>query len=451
MLDVLIIVAWFLVAIIILVSIHELGHFSVARLCGVKVLRFSIGFGRQLFTVKDKSGTEFTLSAIPLGGYVKMLDEREGEVDQALLDQTYNSKSVGQRIAILAAGPAANFILAFFLYISLFAGGTTQLVPQVDHVKEGSPAAAAGFEVGQEILAVDGVETSSSGDVMAELINRLGESGELVFTVRYGDSSLRYDLEVPIDDWLQGVHAPDPLEDLGFSFFRAIVDKKIVDLVEDGAAAKAGFKVGDEPMRVNGEPVPDWQTWVSQVKSSPGKALDVIVLREGEELNLQLIPDTRTDEALSFGFAGVMASTRAVPENMLRRQSYGFLGSINAAAKRTVSDSKMVLLSIKKLIVGEISTKNLSGPIGIAKVAASQAQHGVSAFIAFLAYLSVVLGVMNLLPIPVLDGGHILYCLIEWVAGKPVSEKIQLMGLQAGLAVLACVMAVAFYNDILHL
>ena len=451
MLDVLIVVGWFLVAIIILVSIHEFGHFSVARLCGVKVLRFSIGFGRQLFTVKDKSGTEFSLSAIPLGGYVKMLDEREGQVDEALLDQTYNRKPVWQRIAILAAGPSANFILAFFLYISLFVGGTTQLIPQVDFVKDGSLAAKAGFEVGQKILTVDGVETSSAGDVMSELINRLGESGELTFTVRYEDSSLQYDLEVPINDWLQGVHAPDPLENLGFSFFRAIVDKKIVDLVDGGAAEQAGFKIGDEPMSVDGDSVPDWSAWVSVVKSSPGKALDVVVLRDGENVNLQLTPDTRTEKSLSFGFAGVMASTRVVPENLLSRQSYGLIGSIGAAAKRTASDSKMVLLSIKKLIVGEISTKNLSGPIGIAKVAASQAQHGVSAFIAFLAYLSVVLGVMNLLPIPVLDGGHILYCLVEWVSGKPVSEKIQLFGLQAGLAALVCVMAVAFYNDILHL
>jgi len=427
------ITAWFLVAIVILVSIHELGHFSVARLCGVKVLRFSIGFGRRLVTYTDKRGTEYALSLIPLGGYVKMLDEREGNVDPGELPYSYNRQPVWQRIAILAAGPAANFILAFFLYSVLFMNGTSQLVPVVDHVREDSLASAAGLEKGQEILAVDGVATKSESDVMTQLINRLGESGELMFTVKYSDSKLSYDIVIEIDGWLRGTHAPDPLENLGFSFFRPIGDTKIAEIVKGGAAERAGFQVGDELFRVDGVPIGEWDEWVRLVKASPEKALMIDVLRNEAEVELRLVPDARVDKGQTYGFAGV-----------------GFFDSVTQSVNKTWTDTHLVLLSIKKLIVGEISTKNLSGPIGIAKVAASRAQHGLIAFIAFLAYLSVVLGVMNLLPIPVLDGGHIVYCLIELVSGKPVSEKIQLVSLQVGLAVLGLVMAVAFYNDIVR-
>lgn len=444
------IIAWFLVAIVILVSIHELGHFSVARLCGVKVLRFSIGFGRRLLTFTDNRGTEYALSLIPLGGYVKMLDEREGNVDPSELPYAYNRQPVWQRIAILSAGPAANFILAFVLYSLLFINGSSQLVPVVDHVREGSMAEVAGIEKGQEILAVDGVATRSGTDVMTQLINRLGESGELMFTVKYSDSSLSYDIAVEVNNWLRGTHAPDPLDDLGFSFFRPIGDTKIAELVKGGAAERAGFMAGDELLSVDGISIAEWEEWVKIVKSSPDKTLAVGVLRDNVDLTLELVPDAREDKGQVFGFAGVMAATRPVPSELLRVQSFGVFGAIKQSLNKTVADTRLVLLSIKKLIVGEISTKNLSGPIGIAKVAASQAQHGVIAFVAFLAYLSVVLGVMNLLPIPVLDGGHIVYCLIEWVSGKPVSEKIQLISLQAGLAVLGVVMAVAFYNDIVR-
>lgn len=449
--SVLTIVAWFLVAIIILVSIHELGHFSVARWCGVKVLKFSIGFGRRLFAFTDKRGTEYALSLIPLGGYVKMLDEREGGVIEDDLPFTYNRQPVWRRIAILAAGPLANFILAFVLYITLFMNGTTQLLPVIDHIEPGSIAVKAGLEKGQEIIAVDGVAVASDTDVMAQLISRLGESGELLFTVRYPDSSLPYDIPIEIEGWLKGVHAPDPLTDLGFSFFRPIVDTKIVDLVEGGAADRAGFKIGDELISAAGKEIATWKEWVDIVKSSPEQMISVGVQRNQQMLNLELMPEVKEQDGKRIGFAGVMASVRPVPQEMLTKHNFGLFESFTQSANKTVDDAQMVLLSIKKLIVGEISTKNLSGPIGIAKVAATQAQYGVAAFVAFLAYLSVVLGVMNLLPIPVLDGGHIVYCLIEWVSGKPVSEKIQLFGLQAGLAVLACVMALAFYNDIVRL
>lgn len=442
----------FLVAIIILVAVHEFGHFYIARLCGVHVIRFSIGFGKVLWRRYDSHGTEYSLSALPFGGYVKMLDEREGDVPIESLDQAFTRKTVWQRMAIILAGPIANFILAILLFWLLLLQGERGLIPVIGAITPDSIAAKAGLEVGQEIIAIDGVETPTEQLVQQQLINRLGESGSLIIKVSYPNSTLSYEITATLDNWLQGAKDPDPLEGLGIAIppIAAIVGK----LLPEKPAEKAGFQLGDKIMLVNGSPVHDWRDFQNGIRPYAGKLIEVVVLRKSvsgiaESITLQVTPESFSEKGVSYGRVG-MAPQELSPEH-LRIYEYSLVGALGAGIKKTLDTSKFVLLSVKKLILGEISTKNLSGPISIAKVAGSSAQNGFKSFIGFVALLSVFLGVFNLLPIPVLDGGHLVYLGLEAIQGKPVSEKIQIMGFQAGLFIVISLSMLAMYNDIMRL
>ena len=452
-------VMWFLVAITILVAIHEFGHFYVARLCGVKVLRFSIGFGKRIWTRTDRQGTEFAVSAIPLGGYVKMLDEREGDIPEEELPYAFNRKSPWQRIAIAFAGPLANFLLAIVAYWIVFLQGSTVVAPVIGKVEPGSLAYTAGLEYGQEIISVDDVETPSRKDVRIRLLERLGESGEIRFVVRYWDESesgqtggLTYESIVQIEDWMRGVEEPDLLAGLGFEFYKPPYLSTISAVSEGGAASKAGMQGGDKLLYLDNTPVSEKFDWVEYINNSVGKNIVFVVEREGKELELLIKPEPVTlSSGKVVGRIGVSVSSQAFPKSMVKVKEHGVLGAVNEALIESWNTSGIILLSLKKLILGEISAKNLSGPIGIAKVAADHAKHGVFAFLDFLAYLSLMLGVLNLLPVPVLDGGHILFNLIEWARGAPLSEKIQNMGYQVGMVLIFGLMILAFYNDILRL
>jgi regulator of sigma E protease len=444
-------ILWFFVALGVLVTVHEFGHFWVARRCGVKVLRFSVGFGKPLWGWKDKLGTEYTVAAIPLGGYVKMLDEREGEVAEAELDQAFNRKGVWQRIAIVAAGPIANFVLAVLLFWIMLIPGTTDLSPLIGKVEEGSIAAEAGLESGQEIVAVDGVPTVTRQDVLRQAVSRMGEDGVIRFTVKYQDSSLEYESEANLNGWLKDEGDPDVIDALGITFYQPEFKAIVSEVVADSPAEKAGLLAGDEITGANGQQMEDWNAWVDYVRARPEQSIEVEYLRAGSVFTTAMVPEKlKLDDGDIIGRVGVAVKMPEWPEHMLRKQHYGVFEAAVKGAEKTWDTSVFVLLSLKKLVVGEISTKNLSGPITIAKVAGASAKAGMGYYIGFLALLSISLGVFNLLPIPVLDGGHLFYYLIEVVKGSPVPEKVQMIGYQIGMVLIAGVMVLALYNDIMR-
>lgn len=441
----------FLVALLILVSIHEFGHFYVARRCGVKVHRFSIGFGKVLWSWRDKQGTEYALAALPLGGYVKMLDEREGEVAPEERHLAFNNKTVWQRIAIVAAGPLANFLLAILLFWILLLQGQRDLIPIIDSVESGSIAAQAGLEVGQEIVAVDGEPTPTWQALNKALLNRLGESGRISFKVAYPDSHFNYESEAQLIEWLRESADPNPVAGLGITLFLPKIPPIIGEVIADSPAEKAGLKTGDKILRVDELAIDDWQSWVEYVRKYPGKALQVSLERDAQSLQITLIPELVEEHGQHLGRVGVGVKAYTIPEDMIRSYDYSVVGAFVAGVNKTWETSGFVLLSVKKLILGEISTKNLSGPITIAKVAGSSAEGGLRSFIGFVALLSVFLAVFNLLPIPVLDGGHLFYYLIEVIKRKPVSDKVQMLGYQVGLFLVISLSVLALYNDIMRL
>ncbi len=437
-----------LVALGVLVTFHEFGHFWVARRCGVKVLRFSVGFGSPLVRWHDRHGTEFVIAAIPLGGYVKMLDEREGDVPPALLDSAFNRKTVRQRFAIVSAGPLANFLLALVFFWLLAMLGSQQVRPVVGAVESGSLAAQAGMAVDQEIVAVNGKPVSGWGEVNLQLVRRLGESGQLDVTVREVGSSAERQLQIPLQNWLKGVEEPDPITALGIRPWRPQIAPVIAQLDPEGPAQAAGIQLGDRLISLNRQPLDDWQQVIDAVKVLPGVTAVLEVERDGQRIDVPLTLAARGEGDARRGYLGAGVEGGEWPAEMLREVRFGPLDAVVEGAKRTWTMSLLTLDSLKKMLFGELSVKNLSGPITIAKVAGASAQSGLGDFLNFLAYLSISLGVLNLLPIPVLDGGHLLFYLVEWVRGRPLSERVQGWGVQIGISLVVGVMLLALVNDL---
>lgn len=436
----------------LLITFHEFGHFWVARRCGVKVLRFSVGFGRPLWSKRDRHGTEYAVAAIPLGGYVKMLDEREGDVDPGEAHQAFNRKSVWQRIAIVVAGPVANFLLAIVGYWLLFVVGTTTLVPVIGQIAPDSPAELAGLQAGQEISAIQGEPVRSWEEINLKLIADIGISGQLSLEARDEDSQLARQYQLPVENWLVGQDPPQPLLGLGVTPWRPAMPAVIGQLVPDGAAEQAGLSVDDEVLAVNGDEVAGWAEFVELIRASAGRNLALEVRRDSGTLSLSLTPGEKTmDNGEVIGYIG--AGTRAVnwPDSALRNIRYGPLEAVAQATQRTGEMTLLTLGAIRKMLVGLISPSNLSGPITIARIAGDSARSGFEGFISFMAYLSISLGVLNLLPIPVLDGGHLMFYLVEAVRGRPVSERVQEVGLRIGIALVGCLMLMALYFDVMRL
>nr|WP_298143646.1 RIP metalloprotease RseP [uncultured Pseudomonas sp.] len=437
-----------LVALGVLVTFHEFGHFWVARRCGIKVLRFSIGFGTPLLRWHDRQGTEFVIAAIPLGGYVKMLDEREGEVPPAQLEQAFNRKSVRQRIAVVGAGPVANFLLALLFFWVVAMLGGQQVRPLIGAVEPGSLAAQAGLQAGQEIVAVNEKPTTGWAAINLQLVRRLGESGPLLISVREDGSAVESSRRIVLDEWLKGVEEPDPISSLGIRPWRPSLPAVLAQLDPEGPASAAGLKIGDHILALDGQALDDWQQLVDRLRGMPGSAVVLLVERDGRRLDVQVDLAARGADDARIGYLGAGVQGVEWPPEMLRDVSYGPLEAVAESFKRTWTMSLLTLDSLKKMLFGELSVKNLSGPITIAKVAGASAESGLGDFLNFLAYLSISLGVLNLLPIPVLDGGHLLFYLIEWTRGRPLSERVQGWGVQIGISLVVGVMLLALINDL---
>lgn len=446
----------FVITLGILVSIHEFGHFWVARKCGVKVLRFSVGFGKSLWSRTDRQGTEYTVAAIPLGGYVKMLDEREDPVPEEEKHLSFNNQSVFSRIAIVAAGPVANFLLAIMALWMMYMVGVRTLIPQVGEVAPESPAAYAGIQPGDEIIAVDGEETPGWQAVNIELLSSIGETRTLTLTVREGEPGQQAngavrDYRLNVTDWLLNEEQPNPVRSLGLIPFAPEIPAIIGDLVADGAAMEAGLEPGDKIISADNVPVEDWAHWVEIIRAHPEQSMNVIIERDGVEQALALTPNSRELEGEKSGYIGAGVKSITWPDEMVRNIRLGPIDSLMRGAEATWTLTAMTAESLWKMVVGLVSVKNLSGPITIAKVAGASLESGLDNFLYFLAMLSVSLGVLNLLPIPALDGGHLLFYMVELVRGRPLSEKIQVLGLKIGVTLVVGVMILAMYNDLSRL
>ena len=430
----------------IVVVVHEFGHYWVAKRCGVKVLRFSVGFGKPVLSKQygpDK--TEWALGAFPLGGYVKMLDEREAPVDPKELHRAFNRQSVWKRIAIVVAGPVANLLLAIALFWMLLMVGIPGTKPILGVPVKGSPAALAGFTAGEKIVAIDGDLISTWHEVGLAISTRVMGGDSIAIKAEDAGGNQRERILVNnavTDEDLEG----DFLGKLGLTRFRPGLE--IAEVMPDSPALKNGLKAGDEVVALNGAKLNGGaEEFIQIIRGNVGKALDITVQRAGATLHVFVTPELAKNKAKAQGVIGAAVRERDAPE-LRAKASYPPLIALAKAFTKTWDMCWLSLKSLARMLIGEVSIKNLSGPVTIANYAGQTAQMGLLQFVNFVALISISLGVLNLLPIPLLDGGHLLYYVVELIKGSPVSEKIMEMGQQVGLVLLAGLMFIAFYNDI---
>ncbi len=444
----------FVVAIALLVTFHEFGHFWVARRCGVKILRFSIGFGRPLWRRRfGPDGTEFVIAALPIGGYVRMLDEREGEVAPQERPRAFNNKPLGYRAAIVAAGPLFNFLFAIVAYWIVFIVGVSGLRPLIGSVAAESPAALAGLRAGDEITGIAGRTTPTWSTLLEQMVSQVIAGRMLELQVRDKDGNTN---DVHVN--LVGIEMDDLaggklLEVLGITPLRPVIPAVIGALRAGGAAERDGLQTGDHIIAANGARLGNWEEWVTLVRAHPGTALETEIDRNGKRIRLSITPEPVTGaDGARVGQIGATADASAVEaSHFFANERYSGPAALLRSVDKTIDVSALTLRVIAKMITGSASVKNLSGPLSIAQYAGESAGFGVIAFITFLAIVSVSLGVLNLLPIPLLDGGHLMYYLSELVTGRPVSESTQVIGQHLGLAVLLGLMSLAIYNDLMRI
>ena len=448
---IMIFIAAFLVAIGILVAVHEFGHYWVAKKLGFKVLRFSIGFGKPLLmrVGRDPDRTEYCVAAIPLGGYVKLLDEREGEVDPTELHRSFTRRPVWHRIAVLLAGPAMNLIFATVLYAVLAMVGSQVVKPVVGQVRLDSPAAAAGLQRGDEIVRVGDRSVDDAEDLQIALIRRFSGDGLVPLTVKRAGSEKSVVLRVTEDR----VALTEPgrlMPGLGFELATWSAKTMIQDAPPDSAGGRAGLRSGDRILSVDGQPVVNMMDFQSMVSNAPGRDISIEVERGGSQLRI-VAPVARVmEQGRPIGRLGVMLAegTRVWPPGLLAMRRSGPVDAVVLGAMKTWDMSSLTVQMLWRIVTGQVSAKNISGPISIAEFAGISAYLGLTAFISFLAIISVSLGVLNLMPVPLLDGGQVVYQAVEAIKGSPISERMQLFGQQVGIALLVVLMSLAFYNDI---
>ncbi len=446
---------FFILAIGVLVTFHEFGHYWVARKAGVKVLRFSIGFGKPLLTWKRTSAEgdeiEYVIAAIPLGGYVKMVDEREGEVSEDERKRAFNTQPVSKRIAIVFAGPAFNFILAIVFYWVVFMLGTSVDRPLVGKLDAGSIAEQAGFENKDEVLQVAGSDIDSWNGFRLAILDKGLDGGDVPVRVMTRDG-IEVERIVPLGKLHLLEEEGDVIANLGFHQWWPDLKAEIGGVVKDSPAEKAGLKTGDIVVRADNVDVSRWADLVAMIQQKPEQAMTFDVERDGVLMTLNITPGVRKVEEQAQGFIGAYQHIpESLRDELVRHVQYGPLESVSKALVKTWDMSVLTLRVLWKMVTGEAALANISGPITIATYAGVTASIGLASFLSFLAVISVSLGVLNLLPVPMLDGGHLLYYLIEIVKGSPVSQAFEMRGQQIGIVVLALLMSIAIFNDIQRL
>ncbi len=442
----------FLVALAILIVVHEFGHFWIARRVGVRVLRFSLGFGPPLFRrTGRRDGTEYVLAALPLGGYVKMLDEREDEVPAAELPRAFNRQALWKRTAIVAAGPLFNLIFAVAVYWAMAVAGEPGTRPLVGTVAAESTAAEAGFVPGDEILRVGSQDTPTWEAAMMTLVSDSLEGEDLPVRVRESSGG-------EVVRWLDGerlsglTDSPAILDNLGLAPEKPVIAPVVSEVLPNGVAERVGIQPGDEFVAADGKPVSSWDDWVDLVRARPDTPIVATVERNGQPLQLTMTPEAVLEGDERIGRVGVVVD---LPEDLNERYQVvvrlGPIEAVGAALEKTADMSILMIRVVGRMLTGQASVENLSGPITIAETAGKTASYGLGSFMKFLAVVSISLAILNLLPIPMLDGGHLLYFFIEWIKGCPLSDEAQMRGQQLGIVVLAMLMTFAFYIDLSRL
>lgn len=450
--DLLFTAASFILALGILITVHEFGHFWVARRLGVKVLRFSVGFGRPLLRHQRGPGaTEYVLASIPLGGYVKMLDEREDPVPAEQAHLAFNRQVLWKRAAIVTAGPLSNLLFAVLAYWAIFVTGDAGLRPVVGAVEPGSVAAEAGFQRGDEVQRIADRSTPTWESAVFALMAEALDGEDLTVLVRDASGAEQH-------RWIEGERLaklpedPNIFDRLGLSPERPRLPPVIGELTPGEPAEQAGLKLGDRVLAVDGKPVEDWRDWVETVRARPGEPMRVDLDRGGERTEVTVTPRALEVDGTEIGRIGAGVEVREDLMDAYRVEvRYGPLDALGHALGKTFDMSQLMVRVIGRMLVGQASVENLSGPITIAETAGRTASYGLDYFVKFLAVVSISLGVLNLMPIPILDGGHLLYFLIEWVKGSPLSEQAQLQGQKVGMVLLAALMTLAFYVDLSRL
>jgi regulator of sigma E protease len=442
---------YFILALLLLVTVHEYGHFQIARWCGVKVLRFSFGFGLVLARWRDKKGTEYVWSLFPLGGYVKMLDESEGKVAEHDRHLAFNNQSIWKRVAIVLAGPLFNFIFAFVALWLVLVIGMWSLAPIIDSVKPNSIAAKAGLMSHEEIIALNHIKINSWRDFQYGLMPLIGSKKKIELTVKSLLDGHQRDVSLSLADWRLDNKKPDPIKSLGIEPFIPSIPPIVGQVVPDSPAAKAGLQVNDKLLSVDGTIFNDWLFLVEYVQARPNQQISLQVKRNGLVRILNVSVGQVQSKGKTEGFLGVRSQKVKWPEHWLRMERERPVNALSTALRQTIELTGMTFTLMGRLVTGKLSLNSISGPVGIAQGAGDSARGGLTAYLFFLALVSISLGALNLLPIPMLDGGHLLYYVLELIRRKPVPESLKSAGAYIGLLLLVALMIIALTNDLSRL
>jgi regulator of sigma E protease len=439
---------YFILALFILVTVHEFGHFIVARWCGVKVLRFSFGFGKVLASWRDRRGTEYAWSLIPLGGYVKMLDEEEGEVSPSEKHLAFNQQSVWAKMAIAFAGPLFNFLFAFFAFWLVLVLGIQSLAPMVDRVIPGSIASQSGFKAGEEIVAFNGSPIKSWRAFQYKLISRIGTQDKVQVDVKSMTTGENATRTLDLAGWSFDGKNKDMLLTLGIKPFVPTIPPLVGEVLPDSPASATGLKTGDVILKADGKPIDDWFDLLEWVKNNPAKLSTIVVRRQGVETSLPVKLGMAQKNGHMIGSLGVRSQQTNWPQGWLRIERSSPIAALKGAFQQTVDLTMTSFVFIGRLATGKLSLHGISGPVGIAQGAGDSAKVGFAYYLSFLALISISLGVLNLLPIPILDGGHLFYYLIELIVRRPLSVQFKSIGMYIGFTFLMALMILALTNDI---